>query len=63
MFGQLTQYIDQAVQMVKELDEEDNWVRQHSIELTEKLVQQGWLKRRPHNMPLSGSLMRLDVMT
>jgi cobaltochelatase CobN len=46
MFGQLTQYIDQAVQMVKKLDEEDNWVRQHSMELTEKLVQQGWPQRK-----------------
>ena len=42
MFGQLTQYIDQAVQMVKQLDEEDNWVRQHTQVLAEKLVHQGW---------------------
>ncbi|MEP9410895.1 MAG: cobaltochelatase subunit CobN [Candidatus Brocadia sp.] len=46
MFGQLTQYIDQAVQMVKMLDEEDNWVRQHTRELTEKLVQKGWPQKK-----------------
>lgn len=42
MFGQLTQYIDQAVQMVKVLNEKDNRVRNHIRELTEKLVQKGW---------------------
>ncbi|HHT9130059.1 MAG TPA: cobaltochelatase subunit CobN, partial [Candidatus Brocadiaceae bacterium] len=46
MFGQLTQYIDQAVQMVKELDEKDNLVRQHIKELTEKLIQQGWPQKK-----------------
>ncbi len=46
MFGQLTQYIDQAVQMVKELDEKDNWVRQHIMGLTEKLVKQGWPQKK-----------------
>ncbi|OQZ00220.1 MAG: hypothetical protein B6D35_07210 [Candidatus Brocadia sp. UTAMX2] len=46
MFGQLTQYIDQAVQMVKKLDEEDNMVRQHIKELTEKLVQSGWPQKK-----------------
>ncbi|MFN3531363.1 MAG: cobaltochelatase subunit CobN [Candidatus Brocadia sp.] len=46
MFGQLTQYIDQAVQMVKMLDEEDNWVRQHIRELTEKLMQKGWPQKK-----------------
>ncbi|MCE7879639.1 MAG: cobaltochelatase subunit CobN [Candidatus Jettenia sp. AMX1] len=46
MFGQLTHYIDQAVQMVKKLDEEDNLVRQHIIELTGKLVQQGWPRKK-----------------
>lgn len=42
MFGQLTQYIDQAVQMVKVLNEKDNRVRKHTRVLTEKLVQKGW---------------------
>ncbi|MBU6392186.1 MAG: cobaltochelatase subunit CobN [Planctomycetes bacterium] len=46
MFGQLTQYIDHAVQMVKELDEKDNLVRQHIKELTEKLIQQGWPQKK-----------------
>lgn len=46
MFGQLTQYIDQAVQMVKMIDEEDNWIRQHIRELTEKLVQKGWPQKK-----------------
>lgn len=46
MFGQLTHYIDQAIQMVKKLDEEDNLVRQHIMELTEKLVQQGWPRKK-----------------
>ncbi len=42
MFGQLTHYIDQAVQMVKVLNETDNMVRKHTRALTEKLVQKGW---------------------
>ncbi|MFQ5964515.1 MAG: cobaltochelatase subunit CobN [Candidatus Scalinduaceae bacterium] len=46
MFGQLTQYIDQAVQMVKMLDENDNLVRQHIREVTEKLIQQGWPEKK-----------------
>lgn len=46
MFGQLTLYIDQAVQMVKMLDEEDNWVRQHIRKLTEKLMQKGWPQKK-----------------
>ncbi|MBE7446350.1 MAG: cobaltochelatase subunit CobN [Planctomycetia bacterium] len=46
MFGQLTQYIDQAVQMVKNLNEKDNWVRQHTEELTKKLIQQGWTQKK-----------------
>ena len=46
MFGQLTQYIDEAVQMVKMLDEDDNLVLQHIRELTGKLIQQGWPKKK-----------------
>ncbi|ODS32389.1 MAG: cobaltochelatase [Candidatus Scalindua rubra] len=46
MFGQLTQYIDQAVQMVKMLDEEHNLVRRHIREVTENLIQQGWPKKK-----------------
>ncbi|MCF6158002.1 MAG: cobaltochelatase subunit CobN [wastewater metagenome] len=46
MFGQLTHYIDQAVQMVKELDEEDNLVRQHIMDLTGRLIQRGWPQKK-----------------
>ena len=46
MFGQLTQYIDQAVQMVKILDEKDNQVQQHIKEVTEKLIQKGWPQKK-----------------
>ncbi len=46
MFGQLTHYIDQAVQMVKQLKENDNHVRKHFLEITEKLIKQGWDKKR-----------------
>ena len=46
MFGQLTQYIDQAVQMVKGLEEKDNQVQQHVREVTEKLVQKGWSQKK-----------------
>lgn len=46
MFGQLTQYIDQAVQMVKMLDEDDNMVRRHIQEVTEILIKQGWPKKK-----------------
>lgn len=46
MFGQLTQYIDQAVQMVKGLDEKDNQVQQHVRDVTEKLVQKGWSQKK-----------------
>ncbi|MDN3515271.1 MAG: cobaltochelatase subunit CobN [Candidatus Brocadia sp.] len=46
MFGQLTQYIDQAVQMVKSLDEKDNYVRQHFREIADKLVQHGWPQKK-----------------
>ena len=49
MFGQLTQYIDQAVQMVKGLEEKDNQVQQHVREVTEKLVQKGWSQRRQNS--------------
>lgn len=46
MFGQLTQYIDQAVQMVKMLDEKDNRVRKHFQEVSKRLVQQGWPQKK-----------------
>ena len=46
MFGQLTQYIDQAVQMVKNLDEKDNYVQQHFREVAGKLIQQGWPQKK-----------------
>lgn len=46
MFGQLTQYIDQAVQMVKLLDEEDNRIRKHFQEMSKNLIQQGWLQKK-----------------
>lgn len=46
MFGQLTHYIDQAVQMVKMLKENDNRVRKHFLEVAEKLINQGWTKKK-----------------
>ncbi len=46
MFGQLTRYIDQAVQMVKVLDEEDNLVRKHVREVTKNLIQLGWSQKK-----------------
>lgn len=46
MFGQLTQYIDQAVQMVKRLDEKDNYVQQHIKEVTDKLIRKGWPQKK-----------------
>lgn len=46
MFGQLTQYIDQAVQMVKGLDEKDNQIQQHIKEATGKLIQKGWPQKK-----------------
>lgn len=46
MFGQLTQYIDQAVQMVKGLDEKDNQIQQHIKEVTGRLIQKGWPQKK-----------------
>ena len=46
MFGQLTSYIDQAVQMVKVLNEDDNRIRKHTQQLTNKLIQQGWDRKK-----------------
>ncbi len=46
MFGQLTHYIDQAVQMVKVLKEKDNRVREHFLEVSAKLINRGWTKKK-----------------
>ncbi|MFQ5956281.1 MAG: cobaltochelatase subunit CobN [Candidatus Brocadiales bacterium] len=43
MFAQLTQFLDEAVQMVNALKEEDNYVRKHSRQIKEKLIAKGYL--------------------
>ncbi|MCF6148880.1 MAG: cobaltochelatase subunit CobN [Candidatus Kuenenia sp.] len=46
MFGQLTQYIDQAVQMVKALEEKDNFVRMHIQKVADRLMLLGWPEKK-----------------
>lgn len=42
MFAQLTAYLDQAVQLVKNLDEKDNHVRRHILEAAKRLEELGY---------------------
>lgn len=46
VFPKLTVLMDKAVQMVKELDEPDNYIRQHYLELKEELVKIGYSEEK-----------------